>query len=498
MEYRYNIKIATKTRNVVSIENFKFARNKITFLFGESGIGKTLISKAIYGLLDDTRLEIWINGLSYSDYCKDELTRQFQRNGFFVFQEPSTHLNPLIPLGAQLREGSLRKVSEEKEILKTLWDNSSETTVREILKVFPKPYRPSGGEKQRILLAMALKKIVLYQKNKTDQPALFVFDEPSGSLDNHFRNIFLRLLFEKFSQSPFTSLFITHDYSIISEVFEQYPHFKERVDYQELRLTESGLQLEPFAPGDYLEWLKTAKPLTSPHQEGKKPVFTIESGYQVFGKTMTIHSPSKEGKETDLTIHSGEIVYLKAPSGVGKTTLAKIVMGLMPCENFSMVLDGEQISHKTPRHYWHRYLWGKKMGMVFQHADEALNLNASVEEVFSSLPLQPRLKGTSLLQQLRTLFTPPPSATFLKKKVALLSGGQKQRLNLLRTMVLDTQLLILDEPLNGLDFLSIQKVLQMIYQKQKEGKAILLISHNEDIFDTLIPGENIYYLRSKE
>ncbi|MCB0291946.1 MAG: ATP-binding cassette domain-containing protein, partial [Calditrichaeota bacterium] len=83
---------------------------------------------------------------------------------------------------------------------------------------------------------------------------------------------------------------------------------------------------------------------------------------------------------------------------------------------------------------------------------------------------------------------------FLNQKVSLLSGGQKQRLNLLRTLALDTDLVLLDEPLNGLDFLSIQRVIAALKEKQQEGKAILMISHNEEIFEAVIPPENSYYL----
>ena len=50
------------------------------------------------------------------------------------------------------------------------------------------------------------------------------------------------------------------------------------------------------------------------------------------------------------------------------------------------------------------------------------------------------------------------------------SGGQKQRLNLLRTLILDTDLIILDEPLNGLDFQSIRKIMNILQEKQQEGK----------------------------
>lgn len=92
------------------------------------------------------------------------------------------------------------------------------------------------------------------------------------------------------------------------------------------------------------------------------------------------------------------------------------------------------------------------------------------------------------------LFDGPLPEQFLRKKVAYLSGGQKQRLNLLRTLVLAPQLIILDEPLNGLDFNSVKKVLSLLDEKRSKGSAFLMISHNEEIFDHFIDRENIYYL----
>ena len=86
---------------------------------------------------------------------------------------------------------------------------------------------------------------------------------------------------------------------------------------------------------------------------------------------------------------------------------------------------------------------------------------------------------------------------FLDRPVTLLSGGQKKRLNLIRALILDTDILILDEPFNGLDFFTLQKVLNLIRKKQKEGNSFLLISHNEEIIDHLVPEERIYYLYSE-
>lgn len=505
MPLEFQIHISRLNKTIVSIDRFEIPENKITFLFGESGIGKTILSKAVFGLLDPALLEVQINGLDYPAYLALESTRKIQQNGFFVFQEPSTHLNPLLRLNEQLREGSLENAPGEPEILRRLWNTEGDEPIQHLLEVYPKPYRPSGGEKQRILLAMAFKKIALGQQNRRSSGSagngtgLFIFDEPTGSLDNNFRNHFLKLLFEQFQQFLFTALLITHDYSIISEVYEKYAGLREQIAYKELSLQGGRLALRDFAPRAYLEWLRAEKPVAAPQKPAAKPLLQVRGGYEVFGKKMIIssHGFPSDGSRKDygmFHVQPGEIIYLKAASGVGKTTLAKIIMGLQECKNLEMVIGRWKFSERTPKTAWRKLVWGKLAGMAFQHADEALNLKAKVKEVFGGLPARVELNDAYIRLRLQELFDMEIDGAFLNKKVAHLSGGQKQRLNLLRTLVLDTDLLILDEPLNGLDFLSIQKVIAALQEKQREGKAILMISHNEEIFDAIIPPENVYYL----
>ena len=95
---------------------------------------------------------------------------------------------------------------------------------------------------------------------------------------------------------------------------------------------------------------------------------------------------------------------------------------------------------------------------------------------------------------LQNLFEEPVGESFLNRKIRYLSGGQKQRLNLLRALVLEVPVIILDEPLNGLDFKSIMRVIDLLVEKKKAGSGILLISHNEEIFDSIIKEQSIYYL----
>jgi ABC-type glutathione transport system ATPase component len=495
----FDIRIETERRLLVDIRDFQIAPQEVTFLFGESGIGKSLIARAIYGLLDPEEFCITINREPYDVYLKKPETDEIRKNSFFVFQEPSTHLNPLLQLGTQLNEGSLARPAGDAELLKYLWDSSEWEEIKRLLEVYPKPYRPSGGEKQRIFLVMALKKIdLVMQAASGSQNALFVFDEPTGSLDNHFRNVFLSLLFRRFQRARFTTLLITHDYSMISEVTASHTNILDGVAFRELSLERERLAMRDFQPEVYLNWLKSRgtdrEAQTSPKRE--RPLLTVESGARVFGQELTISREEPSAKQCALEVLAGSVVYVKAPSGEGKTTLMKMIMGLIRGENFRLMLGGRILTDRTPRRFWQKYLWGRKLTMVFQHADEALNPLSTVWETFQGLPARDAMTAERVKQTLSELYDFEITEAFLNKQVRELSGGQKQKLNLLRSLCLDTDMIILDEPFNGLDFKSTTNVLSMLRERQRSGKGILIVSHNEEIVSTIVDDDGVFYLRS--
>ena len=172
---RFDVRIASNERTLVDINDFEVSPRRITFLFGESGIGKSLLSRAIYGLLDPDEFSVTINGEPYERYLKRDETREWKKAGFFVFQEPSSHLNPLLTLRTQLNEGSLAQAPDDSGIMLRLWDARDSDEIERLLAVYPKPYRPSGGEKQRMFLVMALKKIDILLKDKKAD-GIFIFD----------------------------------------------------------------------------------------------------------------------------------------------------------------------------------------------------------------------------------------------------------------------------------------------------------------------------------
>lgn len=287
-----SIRIVTAGRILVSVERFRIPEGKIMVLFGESGIGKSLIAKTIFGLLDPSALHVTVDGAPYAAYLASKRAQKIRRNGFFVFQEPSSHLNPLMPIREQLREGDLAERKSEAEIFEELWGDEWREKVRTLFPVYPKPYRPSGGEKQRILLAMAMKKIQLGVAVPQGEAGLFVFDEPTGSLDDPLRDRFLAFLFKKFRSRPFTGLLITHDYSIITPSLASVSAVRDNLTFRELVLQNRSVFLRELSPAVYSDWVSSQRAKQKAVLLESPSVLTVESGIRVFGQTLRIFSDS--------------------------------------------------------------------------------------------------------------------------------------------------------------------------------------------------------------
>lgn len=481
--FSFSVSVSSEGRNLISLSDFTLEPGKITVLFGESGIGKTLLAKTIFGLTDAARLEATVNGETYSSWQQSDRVTSFRKAGFFVLQEPSSQFNPSMTIREQYREADLARPDFETSILNGLWKSDG---WQDLAGLFPQPFRPSGGEKQRFLLAMALKKMAIQDDAGNLSPdSLFILDEPTGSLDNGFRNAFLELLILQHQKQPFTLLLITHDYTLIPWLERHPSGISGSVSWKELSRADSGEHLlSRFDPSDFISWQDQLSP---PGRTDGQILAELNSGVICHGRTLTFSSgPEPIGT---LALKAGTLTYLKAASGVGKTTVARILMGLYPAENQVLTLCGINLS-SAGQSVWKRLIWGKKASMAFQLADEALNPLATVRQVFTALHRPELASDDQILRYLTPVFLTSPPKDFLSAQVRFLSGGQKQRLNLMRSLACRPEVLILDEPLNGVDFKTIRIFIRLLSQILSEGTAILLISHNEDIFDRLTLAEN--------
>lgn len=143
----------------------------------------------------------------------------------------------------------------------------------------------------------------------------------------------------------------------------------------------------------------------------------------------------------DLHVAAGEIVALLGPSGSGKSTLLRVIAGIVPADSGRVVLDGVEITH-TPTHR-------RSIGMVFQdeqlfpHMDVAGNVGFGLRMA----GVDKRLREERVAQLLELVGL----AGFGSRRIDGLSGGERKRVALARSLAPQPKLLLLDEPLTGLD-----------------------------------------------
>jgi thiamine transport system ATP-binding protein len=143
----------------------------------------------------------------------------------------------------------------------------------------------------------------------------------------------------------------------------------------------------------------------------------------------------------DLHVAAGEIVALLGPSGSGKSTLLRVIAGIVPADSGRVVLDGVDVTH-TPTHR-------RSIGMVFQdeqlfpHMDVAGNVGFGLR--MAGVDKRVREERVAELLELVGL------AAFGSRRIDGLSGGERKRVALARSLAPQPKLLLLDEPLTGLD-----------------------------------------------
>lgn len=171
-------------------------------------------------------------------------------------------------------------------------------------------------------------------------------------------------------------------------------------------------------------------------------------------------------RDVSLTVPTGQVVCLMGRNGVGKTTLLKSVMGLLPARGGQVVLDGEEITSLSPNARARRGIGYSPQGReIFPHLTVSENL---------SLGLLARKKNGVIPDGVFTLF--PALTTLLRRKGGVLSGGEQQQLAIARILVTHPKLLLLDEPTEGIQpsiILEIERVIRQL--KETRTISILLV-----------------------
>ncbi|NBS09764.1 MAG: ABC transporter ATP-binding protein, partial [Betaproteobacteria bacterium] len=198
-------------RHLVSDISFDLYPGRTTCIVGESGSGKSLTALSIMKLLS-TQLkqtgDISFEGQNISNLSNVEMRHYRGKSMAMIFQEPMTSLNPVISIGAQIKEAlnvhlDLDKKSLDKKVISLL----KEVGIPED-RVSSYPDELSGGQRQRIMIAMSI----------ACEPSILIADEPTTALDVTVQAQILKLLYNLKEKRHMAMLFITHDFGVVEEI----------------------------------------------------------------------------------------------------------------------------------------------------------------------------------------------------------------------------------------------------------------------------------------
>ena len=179
------------------------------------------------------------------------------------------------------------------------------------------------------------------------------------------------------------------------------------------------------------------------------------------------HSKSGEIKALEnisFSLKKGEFLAIVGPSGCGKSTLLNIISGLLIPEQGNVICSVEK-NNSNP------------IGYMLQH-DHLFEWRTIYENVILGLEIQKKLTPKNI-EKVMNLLESYGLSSFIYKKPSELSGGMKQRVALIRTLALDPEILLLDEPFSALDYQTRLMVSSDIGKIIKDAnKTAILVTHN--------------------
>ena len=204
---------------------------------------------------------------------------------------------------------------------------------------------------------------------------------------------------------------------------------------------------------------------------------------------VTAHVRAVDG--VDLEIKRGETVGIVGESGCGKTTLGRLVMGLIPRTEGSIEFDGIDISNMKRKEL------RRRLQIVFQDPGGSMNPRMSVRSIIAEpLIVNGLADGAELtkkVSQLLTIVGLKPN--HMNRFPHEFSGGQKQRIALARALSLDPEFILLDEPTSALDVSVQAQVLNLLDSIQKErGLTFIFITHSLNVVNHISDRVAVMYL----
>jgi peptide/nickel transport system ATP-binding protein len=490
---------------VVHDIDFSLYENEILAIVGESGSGKSVTSKAIMGLLQDknTHIKGRINfeETSLLSLSSKEFAKLRGNDIAMIFQEPMSALNPSLTCGFQVAEILLhhKKVSAsevKKEVLQ-LFEKVKLPRPQDMYTSYP--HQISGGQMQRVVIAMAI----------ACKPKLLIADEPTTALDVTVQKEILQLLKDLQKQTGMSMLFISHDLALVCELADRVlvmykgdivekGTVKEIFEAPKKSYTKALLGSRPTLDVRYkvlptIASIKdnsfTPQSITSQqrakkHQKiyTKTPLLRVENVAKSYFSKVGVFGQKQEIKAVNgisFDVFEGETLGLVGESGCGKSTLGKVILQLEKATKGSIFYKGKEITTLKGKDL--RSL-RKDIQLIFQDPYSSLHPRKIIGQAIIE-PMEVHGIGSSKRQRkekaLELLSRVGLEASYFHRYPHQLSGGQRQRVGIARTIAMEPKLVICDESVSALDISVQAQVLNLLNElKEDFGFTYIFISHD--------------------
>lgn len=453
---------------------FTLAAGGSLALIGGSGAGKSTLARALLGDL--------AAGMRYQSgtaiVCGCEVTganprqlRWLRKNQTgWLGQDPAAELTPGMTVKRQLAELAADGERASDDILRALGLPDDDRFMRRF------PHQLSGGQRRRVALARVLKK----------RPALLILDEPFAGLDTAHRQRVIDEIQQLQQQLGFALLLISHEMQSVTCLTDKtlVLHQGSQAAYGETAATVAGMTAASRAPTHLMTGARRdpapQPPASSPWPNSvmaevwRNPCPQPADALLRISQLRPARHLSALLPPVDLHLFPGECLAVIGESGIGKTTLARVVAGLQRAESGTLYFCGELLAGDIRQR-----TRAQQQGIALVPQDPARTLHPlrtveqQLRQALDRYPLRQPHTVAEILQQVDL------PAAYAARMPHQLSGGEQQRVALARALAGQPRLLICDEVTSALDRHSGAHILHLLGRLcEQQRLAVLLITHD--------------------